>query len=446
MSGWSEACAALGVLATVSLSAVEPTPVEAWFAVDYATGYADGATVADWSASNGTWSLGASDGSCSFVRGDEPYVALNAVTNGYLDFTPTVPAETNVPEVVTFRSEMRPYSSRVALPDLSVSGARGAVLAANRPPRGFVFFGWTKSGWEELAGVEVREDEMQEVCVEIDTSVQPPVVSYRVDGARLVSATNAAVTCFEAGAPAAKGGAVVSVGGSGRLGTFSATRESAARTAAVVKGDGTSDYFATLSEACAAAQTTGGEVMLLRRTTLSDPSEAGEPFRLAPRLLDAARPPVRFAASWPAGAEVRVNLSEGVWMDAPFAEPAGRVANLHVHGAAGKVYRLTPDVGADMVRLSVEDVRLDTGAFTGWVTIPEKGRLFAAGLKDDLLGSGRTLFVQGNGQLTLCGTNEITGGLHFESGSLRLCTPEAKPQGGVTRESYHVPGLMCLLK
>lgn len=257
MSGWSEACAALGVLATVSLSAVEPTPVEAWFAVDYATGYADGATVADWSASNGTWSLGASDGSCSFVRGDEPYVALNAVTNGYLDFTPTVPAETNVPEVVTFRSEMRPYSSRVALPDLSVSGARGAVLAANRPPRGFVFFGWTKSGWEELAGVEVREDEMQEVCVEIDTSVQPPVVSYRVDGARLVSATNAAVTCFEAGAPAAKGGAVVSVGGSGRLGTFSATRESAARTAAVVKGDGTSDYFATLSEACAAAQTGG---------------------------------------------------------------------------------------------------------------------------------------------------------------------------------------------
>ena len=446
MSGWSEAFAALGTLAAVSLGAAEPTPVEMWFAVDYATGYADGAPVADWSAPNGTWRLGAADGSCTFARGDEPYVALNAVTNGYLDFTPTGPVETNVPEVITFRSEMRPYGSRVALPDLSVSGARGAVLAANRPPRGFVFFGWTKSGWEELAGVAVREDEMQEVGIEIDSSVQPPVVSYRVDGVRLASATNAAVTCFEAGVPAAKGSAVVSVGGSGRLGTFSATRESAARTAAVMRGDGACDYFATLSEACAAARTTGGEVMLLRRTTLADPSEEGGPFRLAPRLLDAARPPVGFAASWPAGAEVRINLPEGTWMDAPFAEQAGRVANLHVHGVAGKVYRLTPDAGADMVRLSVEDVPLDAGAFTGWATIPERGRLFAAGLKDDLLGSNRTLFVQGNGQLTLCGTNEISGGLHFESGALRLCMPEAKPRGRVTRESYHVPGFIVQLQ
>ena len=446
MSGWSEACAALGVLATVSLSAVEPTPVEAWFSVDYATGYADGATVADWAASNGTWSLGASDGSCSFVRGDEPYVVLNAVTNGCLDFTPTVPAETNVPEVLRFRGEMRPYSSRVALPDLSESRVRGAVLAANRPPRGLVFYGWTKSGWEELAGAVVREDEMQEVCVEIDSSVRPPVVSYRVDGARLVSATNAAVACFEAGEPAAKGSAVVSVGGSGRLGTFSATRESAARTAAVMKGEESCDYFATLSEALAAAQTTGGEVMLLRRTELADSAAARTPFRLASRLLDTVRPPVRFAKSWPAGAEAYILLPAGTLTNAPLAEPAKRVANLHVHGVAGKVYRLVPDAVTDVVRLSVEDVPLDAGAFTGWLTIPEKGRLFAAGLKDDLLGSNRTLFVQGNGLLTLCGTNEVSGGIHFESGSLHLCTPEAKPRGRVTRESYHAPGFTCLLR
>ncbi|MDO5319113.1 MAG: hypothetical protein Q4G65_10835 [bacterium] len=445
MSEWSETLTALGTLVAVSLGAVEPTPEEAWFAVDYATGYADGSPVADWSALDGTWRLGAADGSCSFVRGDEPYVVLNAVTNGYLDFVPTVPPETNVPEVITFRSEMRPYSSWVALPDLSVSGARGAVLAANRPPRGFVFFGWTKSGWEELAGVEVREDEMQEVCVEIDTSVQPPVVSYRVDGARLVSATNAAVTCFEAGVPAAKGSAVVSVGGSGRLGTFSATRESSARTAAVVKNDGSYDYFPSLSEAFAAVETTGGEVMLLRRTTLSDSVGLGE-VRIASRLLETSRPPLCFAGTWPMGVELRVALPSGTWMDARLAEPAKCVANLHVHGAVGKVYRLMPDVATDVVHLSVEDVPVDAGAFTGWLTIPEKGRLFAAGLLDDLLGSNHTLFVQGNGLLTLCGTNEITGGLHFESGSLRLCMPEAKPQGGVTRESYHVPGLMCLLK
>ena len=446
MSGWSEAFVALGTLAAVSLGAVEPTPAEAWFAVDYATGYADGAPVADWSAPNGTWRLGAADGTCSFVRGTEPYVSLNAVTNGYLDFTPTVPAETNVPEVLTFRGEMRPYGSRTALPDLTASGARGAVLAANRPPRGLVFFGWTKSGWEELAGVAVREDEMQEVCVEVDASARPPVVSYRVDDVRLVSATNAAVACFEAGVPAAKGSAVVSAGGSGRLGDFSATRESPARTAAVVKDNGTCDYFATLSEACAAVQTTGGEVMLLRRTTLSEPTEAGVPFRLAPRLLDAARPPVGFASSWPAGAEARIRLPNGTWTDVPLAEPARRLANLHVHGAAGNVYRLTPDVATDSVRLSVEGVPLDAGAFTGWLAIPEKGRLFAAGISDDLLGSNRTLFVQGNGLLTLCGTNGISGGLHFESGTLRLCTPGAKPQGRVTRECYHSGGLLCVLQ
>ena len=446
MSGWSETFAALGVLAAGALAAAEPTPEETWFAVDYATGYAEGASVADWSASNGTWRLGTADGSCSFVRGDEPYVALNAVTNGYLDFAPTVPAETHVPEVLTFRSEMRPYSSRVALPDLSASGARGAVLAANRPPRGLVFFGWTKSGWEELAGVAVREDEMQEVGIEIDSSFQPPVVSYRVDGVRLASATNAAVTCFEAGMPAATGSAVVSAGGSGRLGTFSVTRESAARTAAVVTGTDTCAYYPTLSEACAAAQATKGEVVLLRRTTFADPADAPTAFRLSARLLNAAQPPVNFAASWPVGAEVRMDLPDGTWRDVPLAGPATRVANLHVHGAAGKVCRLTPDAATDSVRLSVEDIPLDAGAFTGWLAIPEKGRLFAAGIADDLLGSDRTLFVQGNGRLTLCGTNGISGGLHFESGTLRLCTPEAKPQGRVTRECYRSGGLLCVLQ
>lgn len=366
--------------------------------------------------------------------------------DGWLAFTPEAdrPAGSTL-EVRTFRASMRPFSSRAALPDLSAAGARGAVLAANRHPRGPVFFGWTRDGWVELAGAVPDEgDAPQEVSIELDASVSPATVSYAVDGVRLVSADDATRTRFPLGAQGGPDGAPLAMRGAGRLDAFSARYASRDRAAAVRRTDGTWRYFPDAASASAAAREAGGVAVVLRPADLPEPS--GVPLALAPDLMAASRPPLRFAEDWPAGAEQVVRLPAGSWSNVLLAEPARAVRNLHVHGEPGRVYRLEPDLAADVVRLSVQDVNLDPGAFTGWLSIPEGGRLFAAGLRDARLGSERSLCVQGDGVLTLCGTNEISGGVQLESGKLALCTPAAAPAGPVVRESYRPSGLQCLLR
>lgn len=414
MSAWSRRALLLAALSVSVASADGPSAFVTWFAGDCAATNAAGA-----------WRL------------DE---------EGWLGFTPEAerPAGTAL-EVRTFRAALRPYSSRAALPDLSAAGARGALLAANRHPRGPVFFGWTRDGWIELAGAAPGEgDALQEVSVELDASVSPATVSYAVDGVRLVSAADASRARFPAGAPGGTDGAPVAMRGAGRLGAFSAACASPDRAAAVRRADGDWRYFADVASAAAGARESGGELVLLRRAELAAP--VGAPLALAPELMAASRPPLRFAGDWPAGAEQVVRLPAGSWRNVLFAEPSRAVRNLHVHGEPGRVYRLESDPAADAVRLSAEDVQLDAGAFTGWLAIPEGGRLFAAGLRDAGLGSERSLYVQGNGVLTLCGTNEISGGVQFESGRLVLCTPDAAPVGPVARECYHATGLLYLLR
>ena len=414
MSAWSRRVLLLAALSASAASADGPTAFATWFAGDYASTDAPGAWRPD--------------------------------SEGWLGFTPEAarPAGAAL-EVRTFRASMRPYSSRAALPDLSATGARGALLAANRHPRGPVFFGWTRAGWVELAGAVPDEgDALQEVSVELDATVAPATVSYAVDGVRLVSADDASRARFPAGAPRGKEDAPVAMRGAGRLGAFSAACALRDRTAAVRQADGSWRYFADVPSAAAAAREAGGEVAVLARTDLSEPSAA--PLALAPDLMAASRPPLRFTGDWPEGTEQVVRLPAGSWRNVLFAEPARAVRNLHVHGEPGRVYRLAADAAADAVRLSVEDVQLDAGAFTGWLAIPEGGRLFAAGLRDAGLGSERSLYVQGNGVLTLCGTNEVSGGVRLESGRFALCTPDAAPKGGVVRESYHAKGSLYLLR
>lgn len=414
MCGWREALAALAAVTALAVSADAPTAFDLWFAGDYAATNAPGA-----------WR-------------PEP--------DGWLAFTPEAARPAGgAREVRTFRAAMRPFSSRAALPDLAAAGARGAVLAANRHPRGPVFFGWTRDGWVELAGaVPDGGDALQEVSVELDDAVSPAAVSYAVDGVRLVAADDVSRTRFPAGAPAGTDGAPLAMRGAGRLGAFSAVREASERTAAVRQADGTWRTFADVPSAAAAARDAGEEVVVLRRTELARPSAA--PLALTPDLLAASRPPLRVAESWPAGGEQVVRVPAGTWSNVLFAEPARAVRHLHVHGEPGRVYRLEPDAAADAVRLSVEEVHLDAGAFTGWLRIPEGGRLFAAGLADVQMGSDRSLYVQGNGVLTLCGTNGISGGVQVESGRLEFCTPAAAPAGGVTREVYRWTGLLYLLR
>ena len=414
MSAWSRGALLLAVLSAAVASADVPSAFVTWFAGDFAA-----------TNSPGAWRLDA---------------------EGWLGFTPEAsrPAGDAL-EVRTFRASMRPFSSRAALPDLSATEARGALLAANRHPRCPVFFGWTCDGWVELAGAVPDEgDALQEVSIEIDASVVPATVSYAVDGVRLVSADDVLRARFPVGAPRGTDVAPLAMRGAGILGAFSAACASPDRAAAVRLSDGSWRYFTDVPSAAAAARASGGEAVVLRRAELAAP--VGAPLALAPELMAASRPPLRFAGDWPAGAEQVVRLPVGCWRNVLLAEPARAVRNLHVHGEPGRVYRLESDAAADAVRLSVAAVPLDAGAFTGWLAIPEGGRLFAAGLRDAGLGSDRSLYVQGNGVLTLCGTNEISGGVQFESGRFALCTPDAAPVGPVARERYHETGLLYLLR
>jgi len=434
VSPWSKSLIAVAVVR--ALVAAEPTPLAPWFAVDYATGYPAASHPCDWTESAGTWSATGAATGCTFTAASErapAHLALNAVTNGWLGFTPSATAAAGVIVHMTTRAALQAFGAWETLPDLSAEHPRAALVTRERADHTLAYHGWTAAGWTELAGAEPDEDAFTEIRITHDDSTTPATVSYAAGGRTLVSAATGESVFAADGAPGAP--TTLLARGTIALADFGASRELPERTAAVIAQDGSFTYRADLAEALADARTHGGTARLLRRTTVSAAATAlGTPLRLADNLLTGGRAPLAFAPD--VTGELLLELPDTVCTNVPVASPAAALAHLHIHGADGLLYTLTPDATLDTVRLSSETLARDDGNFLAWTCLPEDGRAFARHLAADRLGTNRQLAVQGLGRLTLCGTNALSGGLIVESGHVDFCTPAAEPAGPVRIETH----------
>ncbi len=432
----------VAVLPVLAFAAAEPTPFAAWFGVDYSSGYAANTLPSAWSDASGSWTLSAPvdpDAICTFVaaaQGVPSHVELNALTNGWLSFSPSTPAVSGTLTEFKLRVSMYPHGFWEQLPDLAAEGGRAGVLVMGCRDGVNRYCGWSLEGWTVLEGAVPSDDDFADVTISIDESTLPAKVSYSVAGVRLVAATNSAVATF----PCASSSVSPSVGIRGimKLAAFGAECELPERTAAVVHGNATFDYYRDVAAALAAA-TAGDEVQLLKRAQIvAGDIPEGASLVIAPRLASPALPPIEFTGQ--PVRELTIRPPDTWTSGAPIAAPATAIDGIHVHGTAGTVYTLTPDDKSNSVLMKKGAIDNDAGNFVGWISMPFHSRIFLGGVSNAMLGSLHTLYVQGKGSLCLCGDNSLfTGTNVVERGTLRYCSPQSAPPATCIIEKGLVP-------
>lgn len=332
------------------------------------------------------------------------------------------PAQSAAPETVTritANAQLSAFGANEALPDLTGNARAALLIAERKADKRLAYFGWTASGWVELAGSEPNEDAEVDLHAEIDDSVEPAEVSYSANGILLHSAADSSRTIFTT-MNAANAPSIIALTGDASMSYASGSYEDPSRSAAVVQQNGSFAYYPNVRAAIDASTESGGKPMVLRRTQV-DESIVGleNPILLNDPLFNSARPTLMFNDG--IKGELLVSMENApASIDMCIAAPASAIANLHIHGEDGVAYILTPDSAG--VHLKSTSIPKDSGEFTGWFSIPDNGRIFLSGLADSMLGSNKTLFVQGNGSLTLCNTNSATGGITVESGELVFCS------------------------
>ena len=352
-----------------------------------------------------------------------------AVTNGLtvaktaagLVFTPqeAMPATAPVSlrATVVFAEDDVGAARRLAPPAVDVPFA--LTVAATARAR-LAYFGWTADGWVELAGAEPAIGMSLAVGVDVDFGVSPAEVRYVANGATLTSADGSGRSAFVSAVSAADRFDGLVSEGHVEVVRLAGERELIERVAAVVKDDAVTGYFPTLAAARAVAATDGGAVTLLRRATLADPTGLDGVFDVNGSALKGGAAVLTYTGDPDALAKVRsvVQLPQGYDLDIPFFSPASAaaLAALHVHGDEGVPYTLYPKNGA--FNLRKDELGHDGGDFTAFFTVPEAGRSYLRGLKDEMCGSEKALYVNGLGELTLCGTNGFSGRVFLEASRL----------------------------
>jgi len=356
---------------------------------------------------------------CDAVRGVTNGVAC-ARTEAGLSLTPrvTMPsASAAVLESTCVFSEADVGAARelVACRDdvqlaLSVASTAKARLA---------YFAWTADGWTELAGSEPVIGRPVAFRFELDYGQTPAVVRLFANGVALAAAEGSRREVLPLAAASERRLGALAAGGAIEMPVASGEREQVDNVVAVVQDDRVVGYHATLDAARAAAG--AGRVVILRRTTLRDASALSGETEIHASALGGTAPALTYVgdASRLAQAEPVLALPRGWTGDAPLiAPPASNVlAAVHLHGDEGVPYALYPS--EDALRVRRDELNVDGGAFTAFLTVPENGRSFLRGLRDGMCGSENALYVNGIGSLTLCGTNEFTGSVFVEASALQ---------------------------
>ena len=186
-----------------------------WFNQDYS-----GFNATSWKDDKGTWVKTVYDLS-SFNQAENK---INLDTHGSeLAFSPETPSNASCPASVDvrmmFASPMKADSQEIADDDAQ------ALLALREQANGYVFTGWTASGWKNLAapGLAPTTNTLYDVRVEMDYAHSPVRVRYSVGGTPLTDANGTA--WFNSAAGAKRQIASVCFTGNGEVGTFAGEHE-----------------------------------------------------------------------------------------------------------------------------------------------------------------------------------------------------------------------------
>lgn len=369
---------------------------------------------------------------------DAPLALTNDVTLACEDtrktFTPTVQLPAHSPAAIDARvifgeADVGAARQLRALPATSET----ALTVASNDRGELAYFGWTANGWIELSGATPALNTPLHLRIETDTSIEPATIRFSADGQFLSAANDSTHITFASALPADSLFASVQATHDLKVESVTGERELTERVAAVVTGESVVGYFSSLAAARHHAAEVSGEVTLLRPTSVSDPRDLDGTFRIADSAVCDKQPVLTYVGdpTQLAGTHALISLPEGNLPTIPFAAPAdpALLATLHLHGDAGFVYSLYPST--DTYHLTRQALQQDRGAFTAFLTTPERGRSFLRGLADGTCGSENALYVNGLGSLDLCAADAFTGEIYLEASHLLS-------RGGLARAVFDV--------